>query len=153
MVAGPRGDSWKFCGNHPKPLLERHGIFKPYYTMKTFATEEDLSATLDFAEELIRDCVNGQITFNAFLIKYDSFYMRFALDGHESDANERALFGKYSPRIAFHKAIWDEIESKITANEVVLQSKRNASKFISRKEGFELLKKLAAKYLAKVQGI
>jgi hypothetical protein len=107
-------------------------------------TEEELSTTLKGGAKLILDCVQGCISFETFLVEYDSFYMYHALDGHESDDAELELLKKYEAEIAIHEKIWDEIITKIT-DEKFLDKVINKG-FIDNSTGFARLKKIAEKY-------
>lgn len=71
----------------------------------------ELEAALNEHDALVVRCVRGEIAFDEFLRTYDSFYQRWALDGHEGDA---ALLAHYEPRIAVHRRIWEEVETRLT---------------------------------------
>jgi hypothetical protein len=85
--------------------------------MAMFSSEADLVATLARYDELVRKCSAGELAFESFCQTYDDFYWRCALDGHESDAEERNLFAKYAERIAPHRLIAEEILGRICADE------------------------------------
>ncbi len=55
---------------------------------KMFESENDLLSTLEKHDQLIDDCASERISFSEFLEKYDTFYLTYALDGHESDLKE-----------------------------------------------------------------
>ena len=74
-----------------------------------FESESDLLTTLERHDRLVFDCAAERISFLEFLEKYDTFYMTFALDGHESDPEERDLFATHEKRIAPHREIWERI--------------------------------------------
>lgn len=76
---------------------------------KIFESEKDLLSTLKKHDQLIRDCAAGRVSFSEFLEEYDIFYMRYALDGHESDLKEQKLFETYENRIAPHREVWERI--------------------------------------------
>lgn len=78
---------------------------------RIFGSEEELLSALNRHDQLVRDCVSGHISFGEFLDGYDAFYMTYALDGHESDAEERELFEAHADRIAPHRKIWERIIS------------------------------------------
>jgi hypothetical protein len=107
-------------------------------------SEAELSTILKKGAKLILDCVQGCISFDTFLVEYDSFYMYHALDGHESDDAELELLKKYEAEIAIHEKIWDEIITKIT-DEQFLDKVINKG-FIGNSTGFARLKKIAEKY-------
>lgn len=71
----------------------------------------EVEAALNEHDALVVRCVRGEIAFDEFLRTYDSFYQRWALDGHEGDA---ALLAHYEPRIAVHQRIWEEVETRQT---------------------------------------
>lgn len=77
--------------------------------MTIFESEEALLATLNLYDDYVRDCVLGRISFEEFLEKYHNFYMTYALDGHESDPEERALLETHGDRIVLHRQIWERI--------------------------------------------
>ena len=81
-----------------------------------FDSEADLLATLASYDELVRRCSAGEIPFESFCEKYNDFYWRCALDGHESDGQERALLEKYAQRIAPHRFIAEEILGRLCAD-------------------------------------
>jgi hypothetical protein len=76
---------------------------------RMFESEEDLLSTLDDYDQLIRDCVSGRISFQEFLNKYGTFYMTYALDGHESSPEEKELFEAHEDRISLHRRVWERI--------------------------------------------
>jgi hypothetical protein len=76
---------------------------------KIFESEEEMLATLDQYDQLVRDCVSGRISFEEFLDRYGTFYMTYALDGHESDLGEKALLEVHRDRIVPHREIWERI--------------------------------------------
>lgn len=73
--------------------------------MVIFQSEADLLAKLATHDELVRRCASGQLTFDRFCEEYGNFYGFFALDGHESDEEERALLERYYARIEPHRII------------------------------------------------
>jgi len=74
-----------------------------------FESEEELLATLDEHDQLIRDCVSAHISFLEFLDRYDDFYMTYALDGHESRVDEKEILAVHEKRIAPHREVWERI--------------------------------------------
>jgi hypothetical protein len=77
--------------------------------VRIFGSEEELLSTLDRHDQLVHDCVSGRISFQEFLDRYDTFYMTYALDDHESDPEEVALLEVHKDRIAPHRKIWERI--------------------------------------------
>lgn len=74
-----------------------------------FESEADLLQIIEKHDALIHRCVNGEFGFWEFCVEYDDFYVSYALDGHESDANERTLLKKHEEKIAPHRTISFEI--------------------------------------------
>ena len=85
--------------------------------MLMFASEAHLLETLSMHDELVRQCVGGHLSFDAFCERYQDFYAFFALDGHESDDEERALLEKYEARIEPHRIIGEDILGLVCTNE------------------------------------
>ena len=83
-----------------------------------FRDEQHLLATLDAHDRLIAACAAGTITFRSFLDEYDSFPMRFALDGHESDEAEREWLSKHMARCAVHWRVWNEVLASLCSDDV-----------------------------------
>ena len=81
--------------------------------MKIFKSEQDLIEKLEAHEGFVVSCAQGKIDLNQFLTEYDNFYYRFALDGHESDEEEKALLSKYASRITLHEVLANEILGKL----------------------------------------
>ena len=52
-------------------------------------TEEDLLAAFATHDELVAQCATGALPLGDFESKYDAFYVRWPLDGHESTDRER----------------------------------------------------------------
>lgn len=82
-----------------------------------FASEADLLATLARYDDLIRRCTAGEISFASFCDSYENFYWRFALDGHESDAEELRLLERHADRIAPHRLLAEEILAWLCSDE------------------------------------
>ncbi len=107
--------------------------------MVIFESESDLLQTIDKYDALVYACISGEIDFSAFRDEYNSFYWRYALDGHESDDEERALFEKYEGRIEPHRIIAYEILAQLCSDkDANLESYQNAGRFGSA----EALKRL-----------
>jgi hypothetical protein len=77
--------------------------------VRIFGTEEELLSTLDRHDQLVRDCASGRISFQEFLDRYGTFYMTYALDGHESDPEEKVLLEVHKDRVAPHREIWERV--------------------------------------------
>jgi hypothetical protein len=108
--------------------------------MVIFESENDLVKTIAEHDALVQRCVAGEISFVEFCETYSDFYPRFALDGHESDEEERSLLEKHDRLIEPHRVIAYEILGKLCADEnSELESYKNAGRFGSA----EALRKLA----------
>ena len=81
-----------------------------------FESEQELVATLDLFDQLVCRVLSGDLPFREFESQYDTFYVRYALDGHESDRAERALFEAYEERIALHREIWEEVLTRLCSD-------------------------------------
>ncbi|MBA3396175.1 MAG: hypothetical protein H0T89_26330 [Deltaproteobacteria bacterium] len=92
-------------------------------------------------------CARGELSWDEFDRAYDSFYPRYPLDGHESDAEELVLFEKHASRIVLHREIWEQIETKVTGDEHLgLQSTADRG-FIGTAEAVRRIQVLAATHL------
>ena len=113
--------------------------------MKMFRSEEDLLAALDKHDDLVFACASGAIPFEQFERAYDSFYWRCALDGHESDEEERALFARHASRISFHAELCETVLSRLTTDEYAAVPECAAKGFIGRGDAVVLLRELVAR--------
>jgi hypothetical protein len=106
--------------------------------------ESELLAALDHHDNLVHQCVAGELTFSDFCVSYDGFYGAYALDGHEYDLGGQALLAKLASRIAPHQAIAESILSKVCADaDANLDTYRRAGRFGSA-EAVKRLKLVAA---------
>jgi len=85
--------------------------------MEMFESESDLVRTLDHNDSLVLKCVDGELTFREFRDKYQCCYDHCALDGHESDDEEKKLLVKYESRILPHRLISEKIFQYICSDE------------------------------------
>ena len=81
--------------------------------MVMFESEADLLETIAHHDALVRQCVTGELSFLEFCEKYKDFYVHFALDGHESDEEERSLLEKHDNLIEPHRVIAYEILGQV----------------------------------------
>jgi hypothetical protein len=112
-----------------------------------FVSEDDLTTQLDYHDALIANCIHGDMSFEEFLDRYNDFYPRAALDGHESDAEERQLLAGAEHRIALHRAIWDEILTKLCDDAMSEHPQAKKAGFFGHRDGFRKLQALADCYL------
>lgn len=109
-------------------------------------TEEVLLRELDAHDELVAAFARGELSWEQFDRAYNSFYPRYPLDGHESDAQELLLFEKHKARIALHHEIWD-VMTKITSDEHLGTQSTVDAGFIGTAEAVSRIRELAAKHL------
>ena len=95
-----------------------------------FSSGVELVEALDQHDRLLLDCSEERISFEEFLERYNDFYAYYALDGHESDDEERELLEKHNKRIRPHEEMTFEILGKLCADEdAVNQSYIDAGRF------------------------
>jgi hypothetical protein len=117
--------------------------------MEIFESEDELLAILNSKEQIVLDCSLGKIKFQEFIDKYDNFYMTFALDGHESDAEELELLNKYKSKIRLHREIWESvIAGGLCSDEDALKAEYFENGRFGSSEGVRRLKLIADKYLS-----
>ena len=85
--------------------------------MIMFENEEGLKALIEQKKNLLWQVLNDEIQIDTFFMKYDSFYFTYALDGHESDEEEKDLLLKYSTEIEIFRKIELEIFCRICSDE------------------------------------
>lgn len=108
--------------------------------MVMFESEADLLETIAHHDALVRQCVTKELSFLEFCEKYKDFYAHFALDGHESDEEERSLLEKHDNLIEPHRVIAYQILGQVCSDEdAKLESYKNAGRFGSS----EALRRLA----------
>ena len=61
--------------------------------------------------------MQGEITFDYFCEKYNNYWSFYALDGHESDDEEREILHRYEERIELHRVIALEILGPLCSEE------------------------------------
>lgn len=98
--------------------------------MIMFESEADLLETIEKHDALVRQCVSGALGFLEFCETYNDFYAYYALDGHESDDEERLLLEKYDFRIVPHRVIACDILGLVCSDEdAKLNSYKQAGRF------------------------
>lgn len=113
--------------------------------MVIFSSENDLLQKLCEHDDLVRACVAGEVRFETFCDRYNNFYCFYALDGHESDVEERALLEKYEDRIELHRAIAEEILGRLCSE---VDAEREIYREAGRFGAKEALRRLAKIQLA-----
>ena len=77
--------------------------------MVIFASESELVEVLDSADSMIAACVAGSVDIREFINQLGHLHGYHALDGHESDEEERALLKRHSARIEWIEHVLEEI--------------------------------------------
>lgn len=115
--------------------------------MVIFDSEAHMLESLDRHDDLVRQCAEGRKTFDDFYTEYHDFYAFYALDGHESDEEERSLLVKYDKRIEVHRIIAEEILGKVCSEaDATLEIYQRAGRFGSV-EASRRLSDIVSKYL------
>lgn len=102
---------------------------------------------LDAHDVLIGACVEGRLPFEEFLRRYDNFYDRFALDGHESSPDGRKVLTRQVERIRLHARIRDEILYRLCSEALFPVQGAHEAGFIGAAEGQARLGAIWAEYL------
>jgi len=97
----------------------------------------NLYEALERADELVRRCAAGSLSFEDFCILYDNFYWSLALDGHESDESTLA---RYTARIAPHKLVAENILARVCADADATREAFRSAGRISASEAVAKLK-------------
>ncbi len=98
--------------------------------MVMFESESDLLKIIAEHDALVRHCLAGKLSFWEFCEKYNDFYAYYALDGHESDEEERALLEKHDRLIEPHRIIAYDILGQVCADtDAELESYKQAGRF------------------------
>ena len=77
--------------------------------MVIFASESELLEVLDRADAMIAACVAGSLGVRELLDQLGQLHSYHALDGHESDDEELAMFTRHRARIAWIESALGEI--------------------------------------------
>ena len=113
--------------------------------------EEALLRELGAHDELVARCARGDLSYSEFEKAYDNFYPRYPLDGHESDAEELQLLEKLSSRVALHREIWEQVLTKVTADQLLKQPATVAVGFIGSDEAVRRIRDLARRHLTPLE--
>ena len=98
--------------------------------MVIFQSEADLLDVIATHDSLVKQCVSGQLTFLSFCDQYKDFYAYYALDGHESDDEERTLLLKYDHLIEPHRVIAYDILGRVCSDaDALLDSYKQSGRF------------------------
>ena len=85
--------------------------------MLMFTSESEVQESLAQHDNLVRRCAQGEITFKQFCDQYNSYWSFYALDGHESDDEEREILERYEDRIELHRLIAFDVLGPLCSEE------------------------------------
>jgi hypothetical protein len=119
--------------------------------MKLYESEEELIEVLDRHDEFLRQCAEGDLPFWDFIQKYDNFYWTYALDGHESDAEEKVILRKHESRIKPHREVQEKILSLVCSDEDAEKEEYRRVGRISSKEAVRRIADVVIKYMKTAQ--
>ncbi len=112
-------------------------------------SEQELVDALDEHDALVAACARGELSFEEFERVYQSFYPRYALDGHEAtDHDERMLLLKYEARISLHREVWETVVGQLATDEIAAMDPNR----IHIAEAVRRLQALARTYLSATAG-
>jgi hypothetical protein len=114
-------------------------------------SENELREALDRHDELLCQCARGDLPFWDFNEKYGNFYWAYALDGHESDAEEKALLKKHQNRIEPHRIVQEEILSGVCSDEDATKEQYRKAGRISSREAVLRIAEIVTAYLKTAQ--
>ena len=115
--------------------------------MVIFESEAHMVESFNHHDELIRQCALGHLSFAEFCTEYRDFYAFYALDGHESDEEERTLLERYKERVEVHRVVFEDILGGVCSDaDAQLESYQRAGRFGSA-EAVRRLRDLAAVHL------
>jgi len=109
--------------------------------------EFELQHALNHHDALVTRCACGELPFEAFVADYDNFFVRWALDGHESCSAEQAMLHHYAARIRVHQRIWEEVLCCLTSEELACAPASRAAAFIGPRAALARLRDIAASVL------
>ena len=119
--------------------------------MNMFESESQLLAEIDRHDEFVRQCVKENISFDEFCEVYNNFYFYCALDGHESDEEEKKLLEKHEARILPHQLIaYDILGNVCSAEDAAKTIYKEAGRFGPREAGIKP-KEIAESYLTSLK--
>ena len=97
--------------------------------MIIFASESELLTVLDEADATIEACVSGQLDPRTFLNELWHLYGYYALDGHESDEEERGILDRHSDRIAWISRVLEELNDVCADEDATKEAYIKAGRF------------------------
>lgn len=105
-----------------------------------FEDENALVTLLEKYKQLLIKVINDEITIDFFFREYGNFYYYYALDGHESDTEEKELLLKYDKDIEVFRVVQEEIFNRICDDELAVLDIYIANQRISAKHAIDELK-------------
>lgn len=111
--------------------------------MIIFNSEAELIDVLEKADAMIAACVAGSLEFHAFYQQLGELYSYHALDGHESDEEERALLERHRGRIEWIDTVLTEIGGVCAEEDATKEAYIAAGRFGSA-EALRRLRSLVA---------
>jgi hypothetical protein len=109
--------------------------------MTIFESESELLSVLDKADALIDVCARGDIQVNKLNGELWDLYGSYALDGHESDEEERMLLERYTHRVARIRRVLDEMHGLCAEEDAGKEAYLRAGRF-GEAEGLRRLRTL-----------
>jgi hypothetical protein len=110
--------------------------------MVIFASESELLEVLDRADAMIAACVDGSLGVRDLLDQLGHLHGYHALDGHESDEEELALFARHRARIGWIERALGEIGEICADDDALKDAYIKAGRFGSA-EALRRLRSLA----------
>ena len=107
--------------------------------MRVFASEAALLEVIRIHDQLLESVASGELDFCDFCEQYNDFYSYYALDGHESDADEQALLEKHHALIEPHRVVFEDILSLVCSDE---DAKREIYQQAGRIGSFEAVRRI-----------
>ena len=112
-----------------------------------FKSENELIEYFDKHDDLVRKCAGEVLPFWDFVEVYNNFYWYCALDGHESDEEERKLLEKHEDRILPHKEIAENVLNGVCADEDAKKEIYIKSNRFGSDTAVDKIREIAKKYL------
>jgi hypothetical protein len=98
-----------YFGNLTSKLLTNDIRRHAPYLFGVLYTESDFVTTLDALDQLIERYRKAEIHPHMFYTRYNRFYGRYIISGKDFTADSFNMMMKYSEKIAYLTAVWDEI--------------------------------------------
>ena len=107
--------------------------------------ESDLIEITKTLDQLVVKCISGEMPFDAFLKEYGYPIGEYALDGHESNEEEKILLRKFANSLKLHMEIAECVLNKLCTTEQAQEQAYIQAGRIGPNQGFLLLKEVAAR--------